>query len=211
VNVIPFSRTRFDLDKLKGRIKGPKVFVQAPIKYQPFVEEYYDGLLPDDGFLKEVSKRTGYERPEELPWVALAVYCKSIKKPVKLIEPDINKVLEKAGKKLRLEGDERRPVFQAARLWFLSGTGYMRHFYSAFDTLFFWCPWRVFWRKLFLRAVAFVVNVIPGDQQDVMALVHEANAVLADELSRLLKGLKKSTVFLDEDIAGRVEHRIAEM
>ena len=64
VNVIPFSRTSFDVEKFKEMIKGPKVFVQAPIKYQPFVEEYYDGLLPDDGFLKEVSKRTGYERPE---------------------------------------------------------------------------------------------------------------------------------------------------
>jgi len=211
VNVIPFSRTRFELEKFKGRIKGPKVFIQAPIKYQPFVEEYYDGLLPDDGFLHEVAKRTGYERPQELAWVSLAAYCKSIKKPIKLIEPNISRILEKAGQKLQLKGDEARPVFQEARLWFLSGSGYMRHFYAAFDSLFFWCPWRVFWRKLFLRAVAFVVNKIPGDQQDVMALVREANVVMTDELSTLLKGIKKSTVFLDEDIARDVERRAAEM
>jgi len=208
VELVPFSRVRPDIRGIE-KVKG-KLFIQAPIKYQPFVEEFLDGLLPEEAFLEEVSKRTGYERPEQIPWVRVVLLCRNFKKPVKLIEPDIDRVLAKAGKRLNL-GEDAQRIFQEARLWFLSGSGYPRHFYVAFDALFFWCPWRVFFRKLFLRAVAFVVNLIPGDQRDVLALVNEANKVLVEELSDLLKNVKKATVILDEDIADDVKRRVAEM
>jgi hypothetical protein len=211
VNVVPFSRTRPNVKRLKGHVKGPKVFIQAPEKFQPFVDEFLDSLAPEDKFFEEVSKRTGYERPEELAWVALVLHCRTLKVPAQLIEPSIDKILDEAGKNLSLKGDEARPVFQEARLWFLSGTGYLRSFYAAFDWTFFWCPWRLFWRKLFMRSVAFVVNHVPGDQQDVIALVKEANAVLTDTLAKRLKDIKKSTVFLDEDIARAVDRRATEM
>lgn len=211
MNVVPFSRTKSNISKLKVRVKGPKVFIQAPEKFQPFVDQFLDNLMPEDVFFEEVSKRTGHERPEELAWVALAAYCRMMKIPTQLIEPDIDKVLDTARKNVKLKGEELRPVVQEARLWFLSGTGYLQGFYTAFDWLFFWCPWRVFWRKLFLQAVAFVVNIVPGDQQDVVTLVREANLVLTDNLASRLKNIKKSTVFLDEDIARDVERKAAEM
>lgn len=211
MNVVPFSRIRADIDKLKVKAKGPKVFIQAPEKFQPILTQFLDSLMPEDKFFNEISKRTGYERPEELAWVALAMYCKAMRIPAQLIEPDIGKVLDKARKNVKLKGEELRPIVQEARLWFLSGTGYLRGFYAAFDWLFFWCPWRVFWRKLFVQAVAFVVNVLPGDQQDVIALIREANVVLTDNLAKRLKDIKKSTVFLDEDIASDVKRKAAEM
>jgi hypothetical protein len=209
VEIVPFSRTRPGADKLKERVKG-EVFIQAPGRFQAPVKEFVEGLLPDELLLKEISKRSGEEDPEKLFWVPVVFQCKVLGVHAELVEPDIDKVLAKAAKELSLKGPDLDRVRQEARLWFLSGSGYIRHFYDAFDMLFFWLPWRVRVRKAWLRACAFVVNLIPGDQQDVMAMVAKANSLLAVRLAKALKG-KKGVAFIDEDIAADVARTVEEL
>ncbi|MBR9689851.1 MAG: hypothetical protein GOV01_03075 [Candidatus Altiarchaeota archaeon] len=212
MDIISFSRTEFKPLKLLEHIKDKKVFIQANEKYQPLVSEFYDGLLPWESFLEEISKRTGSERPEsELFWIPLVEKCAHTKTPVKLIEPDINKVLTAAVKKLKIDPKEVRHVIQDTRLWFISGSGYLKHFASAFNMIFFWLPKKAYFRNKWLGLVGFVVNHIPGDQKDVMALVHITNGILSERIAKRIHKLKNAVVFLDEDISGRVKKMAAEM
>ncbi|MBR9680622.1 MAG: hypothetical protein GOU98_02240 [Candidatus Altiarchaeota archaeon] len=205
MNIVSFHRAKPEPDKLIKLIKSGKVFIQASEKFQPLVQEYTDVLLPYEDFLIEISKRTGSQRPEdEIFWVEIVKYCVLNTIPVKLIEPKIDVVMKAASKKMNLSESELRTVQQDARSWFISGTGYVKHFLGAFDTLFFWLPFRGFFRKLWFGLVSLIVKFIPGDQKDVIALVNEMNKVYAVRLANRIKHLKTATVFLDEDISNEI-------
>jgi len=176
------------------------------------VKEYEDVLLPYEDFLNEVSRRTGSERPEdELFWVKIVNHCVLNAISVQLIEPKLEYVMNAASKKMNLSETELRSVQQEARSWFLSGTGYIKHFLGAFDSMFFWLPLRKFFRGIFMAVVALFVKLIPGDQKDVLALVHEMNNEYAIRLAKRIKKVKNATVFLDEDIADKAYRLSREM
>ena len=159
-----------------------------------------------------MSKRTGSERPEEeLFWPRIVRECSERNVPAKLIEPDIDKLLGDAQKKLQMKGDKSRHIIQEARLWFISGSGYINHFFSAFDAMFFWLPFKSFFRRLWLKFWSFLVNAVPGDQKDVMAAVNFAYDSMTKTLVKTLAKAGDSTVFLDEIIASKVERMVSEL
>ena len=213
MKVIAFSNSHYNFDKLKKKLPNEgTVFVQGPKKFQPFVEDYLRGALPYEIFLHEISKRTGTENPEtSLLWVKLVYTCQKHGLNVKLIEPDIDPILKKVSKELHLKDEVKFRVLQEARMWFLSNSGYVAHFYAAFDTMFFWLPFHLFFRRLWLKIAGAIVNLIPGDQQDVLAAVSKAYDEIGKKISEELKEAQDSTVFLEESIADKVERRIAEM
>lgn len=211
VDFVAFSRVNADVESLKREVEtGRKVFLQAPQRFQSLVDEFIQGLMPEDTFLREISQRTGFERPRDLWWVEVAFHCRFHNVPVTMLEPDMDEVLEEAAGELNLQGPGRESVVQEARLWFLSGTGYPKHFYRAFNSLFSWLPFHVGLRRRFLAACAWAVNLWPGDQQDVLFLVAKANGLLAMELARRLEDAE-GVAFLDEDIAAEVERLRAEL
>lgn len=212
VEVVAFSRERPDFKKLLGIVKDKPVLIQAPDKYQHLVDQFTGGLLPWDKFLDDLSKRTGFERPEEeMFWPRIVRECSERNVNVKLIEPDIDKLLGAAQKKLQLKGDKSRHVIQEARLWFLSGAGYIHHFFAAFDAMFFWLPFKMFFHRIWLKFWSFIVNVIPGDQKDVVAAVNFAYDAMTNKIVKMLAKAGDSTVFLDDIIAGRVKRMVAEL
>jgi len=212
VEVVAFSRVRPDFKKLLGRVTDKPVLIQAPDRYQNLVGQFTQGLLPWEEFLTELSKRTGSERPEEeLFWPRIVRKCSERNLSVKLIEPDIDKLLGAAQKKLQIKGDKSRHIMQESRLWFISGAGYINHFFSAFDAMFFWLPFKTVFRRIWLKFWSFIVNIIPGDQKDVMAAVNFAYDSMTKKLVKMLAKVRVSTVFLDEIIASRVERMVSEL
>ena len=211
MEVVAFSRQHPDFKSLLGKVKDKPVLIQAPDRYQHLVKRFTDGLLPWEEFLTEVSKRTGSERPErEIFWPRIVRECGEKNVPVKLVEPDIDKILDAAKKKLQIKGEKADHIVQEARLWFLSGAGYISHFFAAFDAMFFWLPFKHFFRVAWLRFWSLLVNIVPGDQRDIIAAVNFAYASMTDKLVKLL-GKGDALVFIDEIIASRVEGRVSEL
>jgi hypothetical protein len=211
VEVVPFARNAFDIDKMEKKLKGTVVFIQAPEKYQTLVDEFYKNLMPWEIFLFEISRRTGVERPEKnLFWVALLYACYNRGIKVKLIEPDIDKLIAGIPEKLGLGPGKTLQVLQDTRLWFLSSAGFIKHFNSAFDSIFFFLPAKSALRNAWLGLAGLVAHLIPGDQKDVMYLVSKIYRLLPFEMAKNLKGPKDALVFVEEAVAGKMEKLILE-
>ena len=191
--------------------EGP-IYLQAQSKYQILVDEFLKGLLPWEVFILEISRRTGTERPDEtLLWVKLVEESKKLNLKVKLIEPDFDKLMKKVEKVLKMDEGTKTKVIQEARLWFLSNSGYMKHFYAAFDDLFYWLPFHLFFRQIWLKISSFFVHLIPGDQKDVMVAVNKAYDIMTVDIANKFKKAKRGVLFLEESIARSVEQRLLEM
>ncbi len=206
MRIVPFSRFRTPPIRIE---KGP-VYVQAPERFQPLVDQLYDRLLMEEDFLCELSARTGDPSPERWFWVRVVMACMEGRHTVRLIQPLLDPLLEEAAGKLNL-GAHRERIIQEARNWYILGTGYPRIFHATFDTLFFWLPFRSSFRRAAFRAVGWVANLIPGDQRDVLALISETDVLLARAIAKRLRRLKRGVAFIDEEIAGLVEKFLAEM
>ena len=207
MEIIPFSRFRFE--PFKDRLKKV-VYIQAPEKFSALVQQYYDYLIMEEDFLVEISRRMGSVHPEEIFWIKVVKECVNNKIPVKLIEPDIDFLIKRVAKKLNL-GKNKDKIIQETRNWYLLGVGYPRLFYLAFDKLFFWLPYKDFFRRSLFRILAKIVSVVPGDQRDMISVVVLVDDELSKALAKKLKGKKRGVAFIDEEISHKVERFLAEM
>ena len=76
--------------------------------------------------------------------------------------------------------------------------------------LFYWLPFHLFFRQIWLKLASFVVHIVPGDQKDVMVAVSKAYDIMIVDIAHAFRKAKRGVLFLEESMASNVEQRLLE-
>ena len=173
--------------------EGEQVFIQAPRSKQFLVEKFMADKLSYEKLREELG--------DYVAGLVLRAKQKGIKF-VELVEPDLEEVMHFVNENLKIKGEARERILRETEEWLKSMRGFYASFIKFLYNLFFFLPVRLRLRavEFFADLFSWLVNIIPGDQYDVVAAINMALEEEARKIAEYIDG-RDGSVIVRRDIA----------